>query len=196
MVDAVAIFGLPGAGKSLLAEKLQERHPETILFDSDLMAAALVKNGVAEQPAFDLAAEIFIRIVRANRSAPGRMVFIDSLSDKGRAEALINFADTGTVPLTFVEIHTSEAKSLERVARRGGGTVVCDDPDSVRAKRKILDGIVFPDCHRIDNSDDGGIDDKVDRLEAFLGKSPQGNLHAACLERGANAPVASTRPVS
>lgn len=196
MLQAVAIFGLPGAGKSLLAARFQARHPQTILFDSDLMAAEFVRCGVPEQPAFDLAAEVFIKIVRANRTARGRMVFIDSLSDRGRAKSLIDFARQGIVPLTFVEIRTSEAMSVERVARRGGGMVVHDNPASVHAKRQILDGIVFPDNHHIDNSDDGGIDDKVDRLEAVLGASLTSDTHTGCPVPDAILSVPSTRPVS
>ncbi len=125
----IAMAGLPGSGKSTVAEGLGRRLPAPVL-SVDPVEAALWRAGIDREQPTGLAAYVVAEAMAADVLALGQTVVVDAVNDAEEArEQWRRLAARKNVPLAWIE-------------------VVCSDPDLHRSRlegrRRDLPGFPEP----------------------------------------------------
>ena len=104
----IATSGLPGAGKSTIAEGLSQKL-QTPVFSVDPIEAAMWVSGLAPTET-GIAAYRVAEALAAENLRLGHSVIIDAVNPVDAARAMWrNLSDTHRVPLTFIEVICSDA---------------------------------------------------------------------------------------
>lgn len=125
----IAMAGLPGSGKSTVADELGRRLPAPVL-SVDPVEAALWRAGIDPAQPTGLAAYVAVEAMAAEVLALGQTVVVDAVNDAEEArQQWHELAERQSVPLAWVE-------------------VVCSDPDLHRrrleSRRRDLPGFPEP----------------------------------------------------
>jgi len=140
--------GLPGTGKSTVAEVVGNRLGLAVV-SVDPIESAILSAGIdADQPT-GLAAYLVAETLAETVLSTGRAVIVDAVNAVGPArEQWVKLAERQSVPLRFVE-------------------VVCSDPDLHRTRLETrvrdLPNVEEPDWHRVEQT--------LDEWEEWAGPS-------------------------
>lgn len=116
--------GLPGAGKSALADGLGQRHGWPVL-SVDPVEAALFQSGIEASQPTGLAAYIVVETLAERLLSLGQTVIVDAVNDASEArQQWLALAIRASVSLEFVEVicsdrelHRSRLESRQRGLR-------------------------------------------------------------------------------
>lgn len=104
----IAMAGLPGSGKSTVAEGLGRRLPAPVL-SVDPVEAALWRAGVDRAQPTGLAAYVAVEAMAADVLALGQTVVVDAVNDVAEArEQWRGLAERKGVPLAWIEVVCSD----------------------------------------------------------------------------------------
>ncbi|MET3808078.1 putative kinase [Nakamurella sp. UYEF19] len=138
----VALCGLPGSGKSALAEDLARNLGAPIL-SVDPIESAMVQVGLPRSETTGIAAYVVAETLAAEQLAIGLSVVIDAVNDSPLArQQWVGLAEKSSVSMIFVEVRCSDpAVHRARLAGRQRDLTGIPEPDwaSVQARRAGLE---------------------------------------------------------
>jgi predicted kinase len=137
----IAMCGLPGSGKSTVADDLGRRRGWPVL-SVDPVEAAIRRAGVAPGQPVGLAAYVVVEAVAEHLLTLGQTVVVDAVNDVPEARGQwLALAERRGVPLQFVEVVCSDPEvHRRRLESRRRGLVGMDEPswDSLVPRRAEL----------------------------------------------------------
>jgi predicted kinase len=140
--------GLPGTGKSTIAEKLRERL-EFPLVSVDQIESAVLSAGIDSDQPTGLAAYLVAETLAGNVLASNRSIIVDAVNAVGPArEQWVTLAERYGATLSFIE-------------------VVCSDPavhrERLEARNRNLPHVTEPSWHAVEQS--------LDEYDEWVGPS-------------------------
>lgn len=135
--------GLPGAGKSRLADGLGRHHGWPVL-SVDPVESALLQSGIESSQPTGLAAYVVVEVLAEHLLALGQTVVVDAVNDAPEArEQWLALAIRSSVSLEFVEVICSD-RTLHRRRLEGRQRALPGFPEpswqSVEDRRAALAG--------------------------------------------------------
>ena len=143
MTMLIAMSGLPGSGKSAVAEALGRQLPAPVL-SVDPIEAAMWRAGIDRAQPTGLAAYVVVDAIAASILGRGQPVVVDAVNDvpEARAQWRALAARTG-VPLRWIEVTCSDPRlHRQRLETRRRDIEGFYEPtwESVQARRAGFDG--------------------------------------------------------
>ena len=120
-IQLIAMAGLPGSGKSTIAERLSRQLPATLL-SIDPIEAALRRTGWQKER-IGIAGYVVAEALAIENLQNGQSVIIDAVNPVQSARDMwVNVAQAASVPLTFIEVVCSDpVVHRQRIEDRGRG---------------------------------------------------------------------------
>lgn len=159
MLRVIVFFGLPGAGKSYLSQKLCARK-NYVNFDSDLFASRFFVSNKNISQCFEAATELFCNIAISNKTFSGTFVFTDSVTSQPNLDKLQELANCETITLEYIKIGCSLNTALTRLDGRQDYHIDENLESDLKTKQLFHDGMAI-ECRVLDNDADDLIDEKL-----------------------------------
>lgn len=132
---ALILFGVPGAGKSTIASRLQAQDPLWLVFDTDDFAMSAREHGLGVEGAFAQSFEAFDRFLTRNQNWSGQVCLSASLASLEKIRSVESTLSKLKVKQVWVKVTCSLEEAHRRVRARD--TVQADDEITERRIRDI-----------------------------------------------------------
>jgi len=170
----IALAGLPGSGKSFLAEEIVRRNPDFILFNKDTVRDVLFPKTLTDfsSPQNDLCMKIIFQAIEYLLSKnPQRVIFIDgrTFSSKKQVDAVLDFTNRIQSPCKFVYCTCSEETAQIRIVKDQDQHLAKNrDMDLYYSLKKNADPLTIPYL-QLETDDPDRLDERVERVLAYIG---------------------------
>ena len=112
------MIGLPGSGKSLLAQKLLRQHPDYSLISTDAIRAQLFGDAAIQGPWLAIEEQIRLQFQQAVASSAGAIYDATNAQRHHRRELIQLARDSGFYPIWGMWIQTPLEQCLQRNSDR------------------------------------------------------------------------------
>ncbi len=169
----VALAGLPGSGKSFLAEEIIRRYPHFALFNKDVVRQTLFPEALTDfsSEQNDLCMKIIFQAAAYLISKDSRqVVFIDgrTFSVSSQVDAVIVASKEIGTPCRFVQCVCSEETARERIVKGKEGHLAKNrDMDLYYSLKEKTDPLKVSHL-RLETDDPALLDERIDRVITFI----------------------------
>lgn len=175
----VALAGLPGSGKSFLAEEILRRNPGFVLFNKDTVRDVLFPKGLTDFSSAqnDLCMQVIFQAIEYLLAKdPKHVIFIDgrTFSSKKQVDVVLEFVNRIQAPCKFVYCTCSEETARVRIVKDQDQHLAKNrDLDLYYSLKKNADPLTVPFLQlETDNPD--LLDERIERVLAYIGMSESG----------------------
>ncbi len=175
----IALAGLPGSGKSFLANEIVRRYPNFILYNKDTVRNALFPKKLTDFSSAqnDLCMDvIFQAVAYLLAKDPNRVIFIDgrTFSSKKQVDAILEFTTRIQVLCKFVYCTCSEETARERIVKDQNQHLAKNrDMNLYYSLKEHADPLTVPYL-RLETDDPDLLDERVTKVLAYIGMSESG----------------------
>lgn len=162
------LFGVPGAGKSTIASRLQDEDPHWLVFDTDDFAMSARDQGLSKEDAFSQSFRAFDRFLDRNRNWIGQVCLSASLSSLEKIHSVQTTLSKLETSHVWVKVTCQVEEASQRVRSRVSAQV--DDEITEFSIREIerVHALMKQSYFTVANPNGGNLEVVTDEIHEII----------------------------